>query len=141
MRTSYLQTQFGGILINEVNSLPVRIEFTKEDYARYPLVDIYTYIQEHYHNINVDDLHGTLFQKSVWKEILKIPIGSTKTYQQIAEAVGCKRSYRAVANACGQNQLALVIPCHRVVGKHNIGGYRWGMELKMRLLDYEKNKI
>jgi len=84
-------------------------------------------------------LFGTPFQKKVWKEIAKIPYGKTKTYGQIAKLIGSPNSYRAVANACGQNRIVLFVPCHRVVGQNNLGGYKWGSDKKFWLIDFEKN--
>ena len=84
---------------------------------------------------------GTPFQKLVWREIKKIPYGKTKTYSQIAIAIGSPNACRAVANACGQNKLALFIPCHRVVGKNDLGGYSYGWEKKKWLLDFEKRNL
>lgn len=80
---------------------------------------------------------GTAFDILVWTEIQKIPFGSTRTYKEIANNIGKPSSCRAVANACGRNKLALIIPCHRVVGSNDLGGYKWGIELKIRLLEYE----
>jgi methylated-DNA-[protein]-cysteine S-methyltransferase len=85
-------------------------------------------------------IKGTTFQKLVWREIKKIPYGTTKTYGEIAIAIGFPNACRAVANACGKNKLALFIPCHRVVGKNNMGGYKWGLDRKKWLLNFEKNK-
>lgn len=82
---------------------------------------------------------GTDFDKLVWTEIRKIPLGETLTYKQIATAIGRPTSFRAVANACGRNSNPITIPCHRVVGSDSLGGYRWGVELKSRLLEYEAN--
>lgn len=82
---------------------------------------------------------GTDFQKIVWNEIKKIPFGETKTYQQIANNIGKPNSCRAVANACGKNNLALLIPCHRVVGKNDLGGYKWNINRKIKLLELEKS--
>lgn len=96
-----------------------------------------------YHNISISKikLTGTSFQKKVWRQIMKIPYGSVATYSQIAQKIGHPTAYRAVANACRQNKLALFIPCHRVVGKNNIGGYKWGINRKKWLLNFElKNK-
>ncbi|XWV26882.1 putative methylated-DNA-protein-cysteine methyltransferase [Tupanvirus soda lake] len=84
-------------------------------------------------------LKGTGFQKKVWKSIQKIPYGETKTYSEIAVEIGFPNSCRAVANACGQNKIALFVPCHRVVGKNNIGGYKWTTQRKKWLLEFEKN--
>ena len=86
-------------------------------------------------------LVGTDFQKSVWREIIKIPYGETRTYSQIAVAIGKPTAYRAVANACGQNKLAIYVPCHRVVGKNNIGGYRWSVSIKEWLINFEKTNV
>jgi O-6-methylguanine DNA methyltransferase len=86
-------------------------------------------------------INGTPFQKLVWAEIEKISYGQTKSYGEIAKAIGQPTSYRAVANACGQNNLALLIPCHRVVGKNDIGGYHWGVNNKKWLIDFEKGNI
>ena len=82
-------------------------------------------------------LTGTFFQIKVWKQIQKIPYGETRTYSDIAIAIGRPNSYRAVANACGQNKIALFIPCHRVIGKTNVGGYKWGPEIKQKLIELE----
>ena len=87
---------------------------------------------------NIFKQEGTDFQKSVWKEISKIPYGKTKSYQDIAKAINRPRAVRAVGTACGANKLALIIPCHRVVsstGKNS--GYRWGSEIKEKLLELE----
>ena len=80
----------------------------------------------------------TTFQIKVWKEIVKIPWGKTKSYKEIAIAIGSPNSYRAVANACGKNPLLLLIPCHRVVSSNGMGGYVLGSEVKKKLLKYEK---
>ena len=89
-------------------------------------------------------LDGTDFQLSVWKELLKIPAGSTKTYKEIAGAIGKPNSSRAVANACAQNPYAPAVPCHRVVRSDgSLGGYSadGGMERKRELLDMESKLL
>ena len=85
-------------------------------------------------------LDGTDFQVSVWKELLKIPRGRTKTYKEIAVANGRPNSSRAVANACAQNPYAPDVPCHRVVRSDgSLGGYsaEGGIERKRQLLEME----
>jgi len=85
-------------------------------------------------------LDGTDFQVSVWKELLKIPRGRTKTYKEIAVAIGRPNSFRAVANACAQNPYAPDVPCHRVVRSDgSLGGYsaEGGIERKRQLLEME----
>lgn len=82
---------------------------------------------------------GTEFQNRVWRAIREIPMGCTLTYQSLAERVATKESSRAVASACGKNNLALFIPCHRVVGSGgSLTGFRWGIERKARLLMEER---
>lgn len=85
------------------------------------------------------DLIGTAFQKKVWDALMKIPHGQTRSYTQIAEEIGRPRSMRAVANACANNHVAIVVPCHRVVrGDGSLGGYRWGLPMKQRVLERER---
>lgn len=85
------------------------------------------------------DLRGTLFQQKVWQALQEIPAGATTTYSEIAKRIGSPRAVRAVASACAANRLAVVIPCHRAVRKDGgLGGYRWGLERKRRLLAKEK---
>jgi len=80
-------------------------------------------------------LQGTPFQRKVWNALQKIPAGTTKTYTELAQLIGHPRSTRAVANACAANQLAVIIPCHRIVRSDgNISGYRWSAERKQALL-------
>ncbi|HTH38906.1 MAG TPA: bifunctional DNA-binding transcriptional regulator/O6-methylguanine-DNA methyltransferase Ada [Pyrinomonadaceae bacterium] len=84
------------------------------------------------------DIQATAFQMKVWELLRKIPYGETVTYSQIAEKLGDTKKVRAVAQACANNRVAVVIPCHRVVGKDGkLTGYRWGVERKERLLARE----
>jgi AraC family transcriptional regulator of adaptative response/methylated-DNA-[protein]-cysteine methyltransferase len=85
------------------------------------------------------DLRATVFQERVWQALRGIPRGETRSYRQIAEAIGKPSASRAVARACASNHLALAIPCHRVVGSDgDLRGYRWGAERKRRILALEK---
>jgi AraC family transcriptional regulator of adaptative response/methylated-DNA-[protein]-cysteine methyltransferase len=84
-------------------------------------------------------VRATAFQERVWRALREIPRGETRTYAQIAEAVGSPNAVRAVGTACGANLLAVVVPCHRVVGSDGrLTGYRWGVERKRKLLEMEK---
>ncbi|KAE9653473.1 bifunctional DNA-binding transcriptional regulator/O6-methylguanine-DNA methyltransferase Ada [Pseudomonas sp. PB105] len=86
------------------------------------------------------DLRGTAFQQRVWQALRDIPVGDTASYGQIAERIGAPKSFRAVAQACGANSLAVAIPCHRVVRSNgDLSGYRWGVERKRQLLDRERD--
>jgi AraC family transcriptional regulator of adaptative response/methylated-DNA-[protein]-cysteine methyltransferase len=85
------------------------------------------------------DLRGTEFQQQVWRELRAIPYGATRSYSEIARAIGHPTAVRAVAHACGANRVALVIPCHRVVREDgSLGGYKWGIERKEALLAQEQ---
>ena len=85
------------------------------------------------------DLIGTAFQKKVWDALMKIPAGETRSYAEVAAQLGAPRGARAVASACAHNRVAVVVPCHRVVrGDGSLGGYRWGLPLKERLLERER---
>ena len=84
------------------------------------------------------DQEGTDFQRTVWARIQTIPLGWTLTYANLATILGHPGSARAVANACAANFVALVIPCHRVIRSNGgLGGYRWGLQRKRRLLSLE----
>lgn len=80
---------------------------------------------------------GTNFQKLIWQELVNIPRGETRTYGDIAGSVGDRKWARSVGWACGSNQIAYAIPCHRVISDKGIGGYRWGLKRKRRLLEWE----
>jgi AraC family transcriptional regulator of adaptative response/methylated-DNA-[protein]-cysteine methyltransferase len=85
------------------------------------------------------DLAATAFQWRVWEELMRIPAGETRSYTDVARAIGRPRAVRAVARACASNRLALIVPCHRVVREDgSLGGYRWGIANKERLLRMEQ---
>ncbi len=87
------------------------------------------------------DIRGTVFQRRVWEELRCIPRGETRTYRDIARAVGAPEAVRAVGSACGANPVALVVPCHRAVRTDGgLGGYAWGLARKKKLLALEKKK-
>ncbi len=84
-------------------------------------------------------VRATAFQERVWRALREIPRGETRTYADIAEAIGSPGAVRAVGTACGANVLAVVVPCHRVVGRDGrMTGYRWGVERKRKLLELER---
>lgn len=85
------------------------------------------------------DVQGTVFQRRVWEELRRIPAGQTRTYSDLARAIGKPRAVRAVGSACGANPAALVIPCHRALrADGGLGGYAWGLERKRALLALER---
>jgi len=86
------------------------------------------------------DLHGTPFQKRVWKELARVPWGKTYTYSDLARKAGNPKAVRAVASCCARNPIAFVVPCHRILRKGGgLGGYYWGLDRKRELLEREKD--
>jgi AraC family transcriptional regulator of adaptative response/methylated-DNA-[protein]-cysteine methyltransferase len=84
------------------------------------------------------DIRATAFQRLVWEQLQRIPAGETYSYTDIAKGIGQEKAVRAVARACASNPVALVIPCHRVIREDkSLGGYRWGLDRKKRLLERE----
>lgn len=87
------------------------------------------------------DIRGTAFQWRVWRALTSIPRGQTRSYSQVARAIGRPSAVRAVARACATNPLSLVVPCHRVVGSNGaLTGYRWGVSIKQALLEKESRR-
>ena len=123
--------------------------------ARFPLSDrrrdqeglgsvvrqVLSQLSEHPASLSLPlDVRATAFQKRVWMALQKIPRGETRSYAEIAESLGQPSAARAVARACSQNPVAVVIPCHRVVGKSGrLTGYRWGLQRKQDLLALESD--
>lgn len=86
------------------------------------------------------DVHGTAFQKSVWKYLTTIPTGELKSYKEVSRAIGRPTAFRAVANACSSNKIAIAVPCHRVVCSNgNLAGFKWGLMRKQMLIDLERS--
>lgn len=130
-------TKAGVVKIKIKNKCIYELAFTNEPITH----STPDYINNFFNNNSIDItyfLDGTDFQKLVWEQLLLIPFGETRTYSDIAICIGKPKAYRAVSNACGKNKIAILIPCHRVVGKNNIGGYEYGIDIKKRLLKLEK---
>ena len=88
------------------------------------------------------DAQATAFQQRVWAALREIPYGQTRSYSQVAAMIGAPSAVRAVARACATNPVALVVPCHRVVGAGgSLSGYRWGIDRKRVLLDRERASL
>lgn len=134
---SYIKTNYGPMEIYTLNGMVYLCHFVDEipigsEYLDISTKDLHSYFRDKY------ELVGTPFQKEVWRAIGGIPRGQTRTYGEIAEAIGSSKSARAVAKACGSNRLAILVPCHRVVAKNGMGGYKWGADLKAKLLRMEE---
>ncbi|MBV7694135.1 methylated-DNA--[protein]-cysteine S-methyltransferase [Streptomyces sp. TRM70350] len=86
-------------------------------------------------------LNGTPFQRTVWEQLRRIPYGETRSYGQLAEALGNPNASRAVGLANGRNPIGIIVPCHRVIGASgSLTGYGGGLERKQRLLDFERGE-
>lgn len=84
-------------------------------------------------------VRATVFQRRVWEELQRIPRGETRTYRELAEAIGKPTAVRAVARACATNPTAVLVPCHRVIGTNGkLHGFRWGLDRKQKLIDAER---
>ena len=87
-------------------------------------------------------LHGTAFQLNVWQFLMSVKEGQKVAYKDVANGIEAPKSFRAVANACGANNIAVLIPCHRVLrGNGELGGYRWGVDRKAQLLAMEEGRV
>jgi methylated-DNA-[protein]-cysteine S-methyltransferase len=83
-------------------------------------------------------MHGTAFQKKVWKSLMRIPLGETRTYSDVASTIGKPRAHRAVGSVCARNRIPVIIPCHRAVGKNDVLGWSGNPGAKEWLLEHEK---
>ena len=126
-----LEAEFPGAEINQNDSVLKSI-----------VLQILNHLNGKEPTINLPlDIRATAFQRQVWEELNKIPYGERRSYGQVARALGNPGAVRAVGHACATNPVALVIPCHRVIREDkSLGGYRWGLERKKKLLEREKGK-
>lgn len=121
-------------------------EFAEAELLEEPMKNLKMQILSFVHGeANLDriplDIRGTVFQRKVWEALRRIPGGETRSYRDIARAIGAPAAVRAVGSACGANPVALVVPCHRVLrADGGLGGYAWGLERKQRLLEIERPK-
>lgn len=129
-------TELQAALLNEFPAAEVRVDAI----ALAPFVaSIVSHLNKQDRYIDLPlDIRATSFQQQVWAQLRKIPAGETLSYSEVAKAIGQEKAVRAVARACATNPVALVIPCHRVIREDkSLGGYRWGLERKKKLLQAE----
>ena len=144
---AYYSSPVGDLLIESEEERIVTLNFlkdTRQEEARTPVIDqclqeLDEYFLKGRKFFTFEmDLRGTAFQKKVWSELLTIPYGKTISYEELAIRVGNIKSIRAVGLANGQNPIAIVVPCHRVIGKNgDLVGYGGGMDNKVWLLQHE----
>lgn len=148
MDTAYLDSPLGIILIEGSDKGISRVSFTglkKKPHEEVPqsLLDcmrqLKAYFQGSIRQFNVDlDLEGTDFQRKVWQELMDIPFGATRSYLQQSRIHGDEKAIRAIASANGKNPVAIIVPCHRIVGSDgSLTGYAGGLWRKRWLLDHE----
>lgn len=150
MVTTYYKNKIGIIKITydrKVESISLVDKIGKED-KKTNLTDKINYQIKEYLSgklkvfdfYNDISLKGTEFQLKVWKELQNIPYGETRTYKEIAQAIGKPKAIRAVASAIGKNPIMIIIPCHRVIGSDGkLHGYAYGLDLKKNLLNIENS--
>ena len=140
-----------GICSLKLGEDQVLLDELKSEFPRADLVmdaeslEVYTVpIRAYIQGVRTDvdlplDVSATAFQRMVWNAIKTIPYGETRSYHEVAESIGRAEATRAVARACATNPVALVVPCHRVVGADgSLTGYRWGVQRKAALLEMER---
>jgi AraC family transcriptional regulator of adaptative response/methylated-DNA-[protein]-cysteine methyltransferase len=110
-------------------------------FLREPVQKILNHLDQNEPQLDLPlDIRATAFQRQVWEKLRAIPYGETVSYGDVAKALGKPGAVRAVGRACATNPVALVIPCHRVVREDKtLGGYRWGLERKKKLLEHERS--
>lgn len=146
-------TEIGRIKISEKDEKIIGLVFS--DYKKENEIEketelikkAYTQLEEYLSGKRTEfdieiEMIGTEFQKKVWKELLNIPYGETRSYKDIAIAIGNEKACRAVGNANNKNPIAIIVPCHRVVGSDgSMTGYAGGLNIKEKLLKIEKCSV
>ncbi len=126
------------------NEFPAAFIYEDTDYVQFAMQTVLDYLSGWQPHLNLPlDIRVTAFQQRVLEELQRIPYGETRTYGDIAKAIGNPKAARAVGNACNKNPVPLVIPCHRIVGSDGkLTGYAFGLERKETLLKLEsENKV
>lgn len=119
-----------------------RREIERDDASLRPWIDaIVHYLEGGRPDLDLPlDVPGTPFQRRVWRQLQAIPYGSTKSYGEVARAIGRPLAVRAVGQACGKNHVPIIVPCHRVLRGHGqLGGFSMGLDRKRFLLELEKS--
>lgn len=133
--SKYHKTIFGIVSVVEDKKGITDIVFVKKDLSKKAISTLPVFDFSEKHKLQP---RGTDFQKQVWRALLKIKKGQTKTYAEVAQMIGKPTAVRAVASAIAKNNIAVLIPCHRVIRSDgSVGGYRWGSSLKKKILQQE----
>lgn len=150
MESMYYASPIGTMKISARNDHVIRIEFVeqrteqvsseKNSFLAYCVGELREYFDGKRTSFTIPtQQNGTPFQQSVWRALMEIPFGETRTYGQLALALGSKDVVRAVGAANGQNNIPIIVPCHRVIGHDGkLVGFAYGIERKRYLLEHEK---
>ena len=144
---AFYTSPFGLLKIGVADEKVIHVSIAaQQDEANQPTAlstEVYRQLQEYFSGQRTEfslpyKLRGTAFQQQVWAQIAKIPYGQTAAYKDIAQAVDKPRAFQATGRAVGANPLAIIIPCHRIVGNNGeLTGYAFGIAMKKTLLDLE----
>jgi len=145
MSLHHLKSKLGTVTITTGKGTLERLEFDHPEAPNNPgdetLEEVLGTIADSNHVVRLAPL-GTPFQVTVWNALLKIQPSETTSYGQIAKKIGRPAASRAVGTAVGSNPISLIIPCHRVITSGGeLGGYRWNVDRKQQLLDWEKMNV
>ena len=147
MFRGYTNSPIGLIEITATDTELVSVLFVdekqqskKNEIINHFLHEIDAYFKGDLKQFTMPPMNGTAFQSDVWNELIHIPYGDRISYSEIAHRIQKQKAVRAVGTAIGKNKLALIVPCHRVVGKNGaLSGFAWGSWRKEWLLEHEKN--
>ncbi len=127
-----------------LSGLPAEFKNNNPSFSGPKTADLFlrAYVRNHLESLPFPLVQqGTPFQTRVLKVMTQIPTGETWTYETLAQRSGNEKAVRAAASACAKNRFSLIVPCHRVVGKNKNGGYRWGLNIKQNLIDWESEAL
>ncbi|MGJ8681459.1 methylated-DNA--[protein]-cysteine S-methyltransferase [Paraglaciecola sp.] len=146
--TQYLNSSFGNIEIQASNKGLTSLRFNQaesgtnitNEHTENAAIQLVEYFDAQRTSFNLAfDVQGTEFQQKVWGQLMQIPYGETSSYANIAKRINNPKAVRAVGTANGRNPIAIIVPCHRVIGSNgSLTGYAWGTQLKQQLLELEK---
>lgn len=147
MYRGYLNSPIGLIEVIATQEDLISVLFVEEqkhshenEIVKHFLHEIDSYFKGQLTHFTIPSLNGTIFQSEVWNELIHIPYGKRSSYSEIAHQINRQKAVRAVGSAIGKNKLALIVPCHRVVGKNgSLSGFAWETWRKEWLLEHEKN--
>ena len=148
LETGTVKTPIGNLKIKMIDGFLTELNTTDEDVRnmnieKSPNLEyVYDWIERYFKGENHGKTpemkpHGTEFQKHVWKVLTEIPYGKSLSYSDIAKKINKNGAARAVGQAVGKNPIIIIIPCHRVLAKHGLGGFSAGIDVKKKLLDIE----